>query len=204
MSPIEIARRCLQHSTAHPHFAVVPVQLTARRLLPARMSEGKLVLEIATPSEQARAEAGAGAETGREHSTLDTGSVDDGVDGAWSDAHAVLVLCLVARACGSSNEEVVEGVVSPLQFEGACGFGLEESVLTALELLIPAVVATTTPPASSEDDAGEATAAGTVREDGTVGGQEPGAGQHILNRILGQELRAMERGGIRHGHGYEF
>lgn len=179
----------------------MPVQLTARRLLPARMSEGQMVLDIATPSEQAGAEAG--AEAGREHSTLDTGSADDGVDGAWSDAHAVLVLCLVARACGSSNEEVVEGVVSPLQFEGACGFGLEESVLTALEL-IPALVATTTPPASSEEDGGEAAAAETAREDGTVGGQEPGARQHILNRILGQELRAMERGGIRHGHGYEF
>ena len=159
----------------------------------ARTEAGKLSLDIETIPGQAESEVGGEFNEVTYSAADDTCSTNDP---KWSYAHAVLVLCLIARACGSSNEEVVEALVTSLQFEGVLlGHSLEESMLRALAL-IPQVDETAT--SDLTDDAVATADSNTDASDGTA--REHGA----LSHVLGRELSAMERGGIRHGHGYEF
>jgi len=95
--------------------------ITAERLAAA----GLLEIEIAAPMPEPGEAGGGGSfdEQGEQRGESAEG-VDGQADGsgAWSDAHSVLLLCLVARNAGGSNltdEEVVTGIVQPLQFEGA-------------------------------------------------------------------------------------
>ena len=120
----------------------------------------------------------------------------------WSNAHAVVVLCLIVRACGLSDEEAVQGVVAPLQFEGVCGYSLEESVLLALAL-IPRLDETSSTLILNDNAVAKSNS--VVVDDGcstgtVIADSEP----NVLGQVLDQELQAMDRGGIRHGHGYEF
>ena len=151
-------------------------------------------LDIATVPGQAESEAGGELdETNHSHAEPDGYS---STTPKWSNAHAILVLCLIIRACGSSDEEVVEGVVAPLQFEGVCGYSLEESVLHALALV----------PQIEETDNAETNFNAAVAADGgsfdTI--KTDSEQSHVLSQVLKGELQAMDRGGIRHGHGYEF
>jgi hypothetical protein len=150
-------------------------------------------LDIATVPGQAESEAG-GELDETNHSTTTP---------KWSNAHAILVLCLIIRACGSSDEEAVEGVVSPLQFEGVCGYSLEESALRALAL-IPQIEETSSA-LGLTDDAAATSNSIAVDDSSSTGAVKADSKQnHILGQVLGRELQAMDRGGIRHGHGYEF
>lgn len=158
------------------------------------MEAGKLSLDIETVPAQGESEVGDEFSEVTYNTTDATGST---TNPKWSYAHAILMLCVIARACGSSNEEVVEVLVTSLQFEGVLlGHSLEESVLRALAL-IPQVDETAT--SSLTDDAvATADSETDIVTDGT-------ANEHgVLSHVLGRELSAMERGGIRHGHGYEF
>lgn len=151
-------------------------------------------LQIATLPAQGEAEAS--CELDESHSVADA---NHSTMPGWSNSHAILVLCLVMRACGLSDEEVVEGLVTPLQFEGVCDFSLEESVLCALAL-IPR-----TKENAGVDGASEATAdVIAVADDSTAAPQIDSDRGASLSQILEREMRAMDRGGIRHGHGYEF
>ena len=153
---------------------------------------GKMSLDIATVPGQAESEAG-GELDETNHSTTTP---------KWSNAHAILVLCLIIRAGGSSDEEAVEGVVAPLQFEGVCGYSLEESVLHALAL-VPQIEETST--LVLTDNAATNFNSVVVDNGGNTGTTRADSEQsHVLSQVLEGELQAMDRGGIRHGHGYEF
>ena len=158
------------------------------------MEAGNLSLDIETGPGQGE------SEVGGEFNEVTYNAADatcSTTNPKWSYAHAILVLCFIARACGSSNEEVVEVLVTSLQFEGVLlGHSLEESVLRALALS-PQVDETATS-GLTDDDVATADSKTDVASDGTA------RGHGVLSHVLGRELSAMERGGIRHGHGYEF
>ena len=157
-------------------------------------------LDIATVPGQAESEAGGELdETNHSHTEADGYSI---TTPKWSNAHAILVLCLIIRACGSSDEEAVEGVVAPLQFEGVCGYSLEESVLHALAL-VPQIEETSTLVLTA--NAATNFNSVVVHNGGNTGTTRADSEQsHVLSQVLEGELQAMDRGGIRHGHGYEF
>lgn len=94
-------------------------------------------------------------------------------------------------------------MVAPLQFEGVCGYSLEESVLRSL-VLIPQTERAS-PPDSTGNPAGTDDSSPVGDENNNPAAPDSISDEKdVLSNVLRRELRAMDRGGIRHGHGYEF
>jgi hypothetical protein len=94
--------------------ALKAVLMTAKRLA----SAGLLEIEITAPmSSSSGVEGGSFGEQGEQRNGVQE---EEASSSAWSDAHSLLLLCLVARNCGATDEEAVHSVVQPLQFDGAC------------------------------------------------------------------------------------
>lgn len=93
--------------------ALKAVLITAKRL----SSAGLLEIEITAPmSSSSGAEGGSFDEQGEQRNGVQEEGASSRV---WSDAHSLLLLCLVARNCGATDEEAVHSIVQPLQFDGA-------------------------------------------------------------------------------------
>lgn len=92
--------------------------ITAERLAAA----GLLEIEITAPVSSTGNDEDSFNEPG-EHTNEELGmetQQDATATKAWSDAHSMLLLCLVARNCGATESEAVRSIVQALQFEGAC------------------------------------------------------------------------------------
>jgi hypothetical protein len=93
--------------------ALKAVLVTANRLAAA----GLLEIEITAQGSTSAVDEGSFDEQGEQRNE---GRDEGAASRAWSDAHSLLLLCLVARNCGATDEESVQSIVQPLQFEGAC------------------------------------------------------------------------------------